>query len=116
MASSPVIGGREERAIELCECMIDIVSALFNVPGKEIRAAGRASQGVARMRQIAMYACHVTLQLNLTEIGRGFGRDRSTVQHACHLVEDLRDDEDFDSMVTLVERVARAGLRGRVHF
>ena len=52
-----------------------------------------------------------TLQLNMTDIGRGFGRDRTTVVHACHLIEDLRDDDDFDRVVAVTERVALGGLR-----
>ena len=31
--------------------------------------------------------------------------------HACHLVEDLRDDEDFDRIIGQTERVAQAALR-----
>ena len=107
-------GAREERAIELCESMIDVVAALFNVSGKELRKPGRSTLGVSRVRQIAMYVAHVTLQLNMTDIGRGFGRDRTTVVHACHLVEDLRDDEDFDRMVAVTERVASAAFGPRI--
>jgi hypothetical protein len=33
------------------------------------------------------------------------------VLHACQVVEDLRDDRDFDSIVVAVERVAAAALR-----
>ena len=54
------------------------------------------------------------LRLNMADIGRGFGRDRTTVVHACHLVEDLRDDEEFDRMVALTERVALAAFRARL--
>ncbi len=43
-----------------------------------------------------MYVAHVTLRLSMADIGRGFGRDRTTVVYACHLIEDLRDDDDFD--------------------
>ena len=104
----------EERAIELCEGLIDIAAALFSVSGKELRRPGRTSLGVARVRQIAMYVAHVILRLNMTDIGRGFGRDRTTVLHACHLVEDLRDDDDFDRMVALTEKVVLAAYRNRL--
>lgn len=92
---------------------MDIMAALFNVSGNELRRAGRSTTSVARVRQIGMYVAHVILGLNMTEIGRGFGRDRTTVQHACHLIEDMRDDEDFDSIVLLAERVTKAAFRGR---
>lgn len=75
-----------------------------------MRAPGRCCARVARVRQIAMYVTHVALQISMTEIGRGFGRDRTTVIHACHLVEDMREDPDFDSMVTRVEHIAMAAF------
>ena len=52
-----------------------------------------------------MYVCHVGLQLTMTDIARGFGRDRTTVGYACARVEDRRDDRAFDSLVSAVERV-----------
>lgn len=58
-------------------------------------------------RQIAMYVCHVVLRLSLSQIGRAFGRDRTTVGHACHVVEDRRDDPAFEAFVSALERVAR---------
>lgn len=115
-ASRVPAGGRAdplERRLELCECMIDIAAAMFNVCGKELRRPGRTTTGVARVRQIAMYVAHVALGLSMREVGRGFGRDRTTVLYACHLVEDLRDDEDFDRIVGMTERVAVAALRGQ---
>ncbi len=108
------IGAREERALELCESIIDVAAALFNVSGKEMRKSGRSRLDVARVRQIAMYVAHVTLRLSMTDIGRGFGRDRTTVLHACHLIEDLRDDADFDSVVAATERVALAAFGNRI--
>lgn len=104
-------GLRAERAMEICESMIDICAAMFNVPSKELRQTGRTTNGVARVRQIAMYVTHVSLRVSMQEVGRGFFRDRTTVRHACHLVEDMRDDEDFDRVVLMTERVARAAFR-----
>ena len=102
-----------ERKIEICECMIDIAAAIFAVSSKELRRPGRTALAVARVRQISMYVAHVVMGLSMSEVGRGFGRDRTTVLHACHLIEDMRDDEEFDAIVAMVERVARAALRYR---
>ncbi|NGO53577.1 chromosomal replication initiator DnaA [Mesorhizobium camelthorni] len=98
----------------MCEGMIDIVAALFNVSGKELRRPGRTDQSITRVRQIAMYVSHVVLRLSMNEVGHGFGRDRTTVLHACHLIEDMRDDEDFDCLVARTERVALAAFRNRL--
>jgi chromosomal replication initiation ATPase DnaA len=107
-------GLRGERDMEICESMIDICAAMFNVSSKELRQTGRTANGVARVRQIAMYVTHVALGLTMHEVGRGFFRERTTVRHACHLVEDMRDDEDFDRAVVMMERVARAAFRHRI--
>lgn len=64
-------------------------------------------RSVAHARQIAMYVCHVIFGLTMTELGRAFGRDRSTVGHACHVVEDRRDDPGYDGFVSALERVAQ---------
>lgn len=98
----------------MCECLIDIVAALFSVPSKELRKAGRTVDSVSRVRQIAMYVAHVVLRLTQGEVGRGFSRDRTTVIHACHTIEDLRDDTEFDRVVSMVERIAQAAFRSRL--
>lgn len=103
-------GTREERTLALCEALIDITAALFNVSSKDLRRAGRTSNGVSRVRQVGMYIAHVILRLNMRDIGKAFGRDRTTVLHACHLIEDLRDDEEFDRIITMTERVALAAF------
>lgn len=111
---SPPAGPVDELALELCEGMIDVTAALFNVSSKEIRKPGRSSLGVSRVRQVAMYVAHVVLRLNIKDIGRAFGRDRTTVMYACHLIEDLRDDDDFDRIITMTERVALAAFGNRL--
>ncbi len=102
-----------EQAILLCEGVIDVAAALFGVSSKEMRRTGRTRMAVARVRQIAMYVTHVALGLPMAEVGKGFRRDRTTVLHACHLVEDLRDDRDFDAIVATLERVSLAAFGSR---
>ncbi len=101
----------DERITDICECVMDLVAALFNVSGRDLRRPGRCTVGVARVRQIGMYVAHVVLRLNMTEVGRGFGRDRTTVQYACQLIEDMRDDPDFDRIVSVTEQVVAAAFR-----
>nr|WP_281978071.1 helix-turn-helix domain-containing protein [Pseudorhizobium flavum] len=60
------------------------------------------------VRQIAMYVCHVALRISQTDIGEAFGRDRTTVRHACHVVEDRRDDPVFDDFISAIERIVVA--------
>lgn len=106
----------DERPFRTCDHVLDILSAFFNISGKELRSHSRCERAVARVRQIGMYVVHVTLGMSMTEVGRAFGRDRSTVAHACHLIEDMREDQDFDRIVQTVETVVRAAFAnsGRV--
>jgi len=101
---------RDERVFDLCEGTIDVAAALFNVSSKELRRPGRSDLGISRVRQIAMYVAHVTLELSMNDVARGFARTRTTVLHACHLIEDLRDDPEFDHMVQTTERVVIAAV------
>ena len=105
---------REERVVDACDCVIEIAAAIFSLPSRELRRPGRCADAISRVRQIAMYVTHVVLGLSMTEIGKGFGRDRTTVMHACHLVEDLRDDDDFDQIIARAEHIVTAAFRGRM--
>ena len=106
-------GRRNEEVIELCEGMIDVTAALFNVNSKEMRRTGRTAFDVSRVQQIAMYVSHVVLGLSMAEVGKGFQRELATVLHACHLIEDMRDDRDFDRIIGMTEQVAMAAFRNR---
>lgn len=101
---------RQEETIAICDGLIDLLAACFSLPGSELRANSRASASVARVRQIGMYVCHVVLGLTMLEVANGFVRDRSTVVHACHLIEDMRDDREFDAIVSTIERIAQAAF------
>lgn len=105
---------RDELAMALCEGMIDISAALFTVSSKELRRGGRSALGVARVRQIAMYIAHTSLGVGMKDVGRAFGRDRSTVAYACKIVEALRDDKEFDRLLAVTENVAVAAFRHRL--
>lgn len=69
----------------------------------ELLAQGRGSLEIARGRQVAMYLAHVGFGMSLARVAAAFGRDRSTVAHACHLVEDLRDNDEFDAWMARLE-------------
>lgn len=107
----PLSKKTDERWMSECEAVIDILSAFFNVSGREIRNPTRSPAPVARVRQIGMYAAHTVLQIPMKNVGCGFARDRTTVQHAVNLVEDWREDREFDGIVDQVERLVRVLVR-----
>ena len=80
-----------------------VVSMTFHVPLRELRARTRRRAPIAFARQAAMYLAHVAYGLTLTEVGTLFARDRTTVAHACGIVEDRRDDPMFDIFLDNLE-------------
>jgi chromosomal replication initiation ATPase DnaA len=84
---------------------IAVVAQVFAMPPSDLLRATRGRAGVALARQIAMYLAHVVGGQSLTDIGAHFRRDRTTVAHACRLIEARRDDPSFDRVVELLEWV-----------
>lgn len=93
--------GRDPSAISAA---IALIARERNVPAHLLVHPSRCRRSTARARQLAMYLAHVVLGHSLTEIARAFGRDRTTVSHACGLIEDLRDDPGFDDEVSGYEQ------------
>lgn len=90
-----------------------IVSAAFDVPAKDLRLPRRGRAKVALARQVAMYLAHVVLRMTLSDAGDLYGRDRTTAAHACGLVEDLRDQHHFDTLLSLLENMVRTEMAQR---
>ena len=78
------------------------VAAAFDVPIEELEGRCRRAD-VALARQTAMYLAHVVLAMTHADIGRMFGRDRTTAAHACRIVEDLRDEPRIDALIEALE-------------
>ena len=86
------------------------VAAAFTVPVGELRAPSRRRAPVALARQSAMYLAHVTLGLSYAEVGRVFGRDRTTAAHACRKIEDRRKEGQLDAALAELEQALRRDL------
>lgn len=95
-----------------CDQVIALVARQKNVPLAMLKNERRNRLPIARARQLAMYLSHVVLGRTLAEIGEAFGRDRTTVSYACALIEDMRDDKQFDDEVTGLEQQIEARMAG----
>ena len=91
----------------LCMIVRQLTLELLQAVGIETDGGGRR-RATSHVRQVSMYVCHVAYSMPLGEVAHAFGLDRSTVRHACHMVEDRRDDAAYDRFVTIVERMASA--------
>ncbi len=83
-----------------------------HVSPSRLRSPRRGTRSDARTRQTAMYLAHVAFGLSFTRVGICFGRDRTTVRHACAVIEDRRDDAGHDLALAALEAGLQAlGLR-----
>jgi chromosomal replication initiation ATPase DnaA len=105
----------ETRAADEAAALLSAGAASYalGAPVDEIVGQSRGSAGAAFARQVAMYVCHVVFEWSLARVARAFGRDRSTVAHACHSIEDRRDDEAFDDWIAALEHSVRAAAPAR---
>lgn len=89
------------------ERVIELVAREYDVSKVLILHHSRCRASAARARQVAMYLSHVVLGQSLLDVGRAFGRDRTTVSHACSLIEDQRDDPTFDAQLDCFEAILK---------
>ena len=80
-----------------------VVASYFKIRVSDLNSV-RRTRSVARPRQIAMALCKELTQHSLPEIGSAFGKDHTTVMHACRKVRDLRADdprvrEDWENLL-----------------
>ena len=85
----------------------DIVGYSLGVASAEIFADGKGTPESAFARQVAMYLCYTAFEISLARVAVAFERDRSTVSHACHRIEDRRDEPQFDRWIESLEVMAR---------
>jgi hypothetical protein len=91
----------------LCMIVRQLTQELLQAVGVDSDSGGRR-RSAGHVRQVAMYVCHIAYSMPMGEVAAAFGRDRSTVGHACRMVEDRRDDAAYDGFVTIIERMASA--------
>lgn len=96
-------GGPRTEASLRREAIEIAVAQVFGIAGSDLRRSTRGRAKVALARQVAMYLAHVGCGLSLTQTGQLFERDRTTVAHACGVIEDRRDDPIFDRVLDLLE-------------
>lgn len=83
--------------------LVRLVAADFDVEPDDLLSTTREAAPIAFARQVAMYLAHTALGMTMHAVGRAFGRERQTVRHACHLVENCRDERAFDERLADLE-------------
>ena len=95
---------------------ITLAAKMAGVAVRQMLARARGSADVAAARHVAMYLLHVSIGRPQDVVALFFRRHPSTVSHACHAVEDRRDDPQFEAAIAaLEERLASSGVEGLRH-
>jgi chromosomal replication initiator protein len=90
------------------EAIQRIVSDFFHIRLAELKSKKR-TQHIAFCRQVAMYLCRSLTDSSFPAIGAAFGRDHSTVIHACNLIaRRISNDSAFRFSIEKVERELKA--------
>ncbi|MCO5731933.1 helix-turn-helix domain-containing protein [Rhizobium sp. SSA_523] len=104
-SATPYIAPAGLPLIQVCRMVRDVVQQVMELLGeRELQRRDRRRM-LCHVQQVSMYVCHVALSIPMTEIGRAFGRDRTTVSHSCRRIEDRRDSEPFDAFVCCIEKI-----------
>jgi hypothetical protein len=94
-----------------CRFVEALVGVALGVALADMRRSSRGRAPAAFARQTAMYLAHVHLGLSLERVGEHFGRDRTTVAHACRRVENSRDKPKLEPVLAYLEAVLQCWRR-----
>lgn len=103
---------RRVRRDRLAASLIASLAETRGVPLEDLLQRTRGTAPAAETRLIAMYLVHTLLGRTQLSVSRLFGRDRSTVAHACQVIEDRRDDKAFDAYLGELEMRLGTALIG----
>lgn len=87
------------------ELAINLLASAMDISTDEIGGDGRSAKAVFA-RQVAMYIANAGFGMSYARVGAAMGRDRTTVAHACRIVESKRDEPEFDRWVEALEFTA----------
>lgn len=95
---------------DVVDAALKLTARACGVPYADL-AQNRRKAPAAFARQVSMYLCHVVGDMSLRDVADALGRDRTTVSHACHAIEDRRECPIFDRQMEHLERELRAEIK-----
>ena len=95
---------QDEHSVRLA---VGLTGYALQIPAEVILASSSRDHNIVRSRQVAMYLSHVGLGMSLARVASALDRDRSTVAHGCHKIEDLRDDPGVDEWLDELEQTLK---------
>jgi chromosomal replication initiation ATPase DnaA len=85
-----------------------VAGQVYGVPVEEMRKPTRGRPHAARARQVAIHLARSVFGLSRRQLAAEFRRDRSTVHHACLLIDAMRQKSDeLDATLRWMECLLR---------
>lgn len=91
------------RTTASCRLVESAIGSALKISLHSLRQHNRGIQAIAFARQTAFYLAHIVFGMTYTSVGLAFGRDRTTIRHACHLLEDKRDQPFHDFILSALQ-------------
>ena len=96
--------GNPVQSVVTIDKIIEYICATYKLKLEDILSHKR-SKDIAEPRQIAMYLCRKLTDISLPRIGSKFGRDHTTVIHACEKITKLcKEDKSFNQLLEKYEQ------------
>lgn len=92
-----------EAGLEGMPIVDELVARTFRLPKMTLHSTTRSRQQVAFARQIAMYLGHVCLCYSFIDLALYYRRDRTTIAHACRVIEERREEEKMELVLNGLE-------------
>lgn len=80
-----------------------LVAYTLGLNTEEVFSPRNRKTADTKARHVAIYLTYVALGTSFGRVAKAFGRDRSSVAYACKIVENRREDADFDDWCEQLE-------------
>jgi Bacterial dnaA protein helix-turn-helix len=106
-AVAPGSGGQAVQTMResAARFVLGLVASMTETCEEEITGSGRSCVATTRARHMAMYLMHTFLGHSFSQVAGFFGRDRTTVAHACRRVESERDLSEYEKRLVRLENL-----------
>lgn len=91
-----------------CRIVGYVTGEMVALLGVRVQVRVDRRRTLSHVRQVSMYLCHTALQIPQQDVGQAFGLCRTTVAHACAMVESRRDRTAYNDFVCAMERIVRS--------
>jgi chromosomal replication initiation ATPase DnaA len=82
---------------------VAMTAGALDTNANDVLGTGRSTR-TTLARQVAMYVASTGFGMSFSRVAAAIGRDRSTVAHACKLVEERREAPEFDRWLDALEQ------------